>query len=138
MQIFPSTTVDVRAVQERSSKLLKMYRSQSLRTGRRSGTEEQYGRLEVLLADIDAESCAVKPKSADRKKIQNNKALQDIQASKVVKALGEGGKNALEDTTEVELLRDASDNEGNILLFQFKLTEYRYFVSRKRQRCWRS
>ena len=102
LQLFPDMPLDERAVKARTFTLIGLYRKQDVRKGRRSGTEEQFGLIESLLADIEEAERNAEDLKKQKKihKVNTQKQLQKARA--YVKTVGEISK---------EQQGEKSDNE---------------------------
>ena len=91
LKLFGAGVLDERAVKAHTTKLILLYRKKETRNGRKSGTEEQFGKLDEILADIEsAERSCVADKTKNKK--GNVQAPVNDQINVVIEEAGEVGK----------------------------------------------
>ena len=114
LQLFEKHSVDVRCVKERTFKLIQKFRIKEHKT-HRTGTEQQFERLEELLSLIEASEKNAAEERSQRKKPITQPDV-NAQISKAVRKAGEEGKTAEEDTEDI-MLREIEDDGRNNQLY---------------------
>ena len=104
-------------MKERISSLLKKFRAKEHKS-RRTGTEQQFKRLEELLLLVETADKSAAEEKKEKSQRKKQPSLPDLNAeiSKVIRKAGEGGKTANLSTEEV-MLQDIED-DGEWILFR--------------------
>ncbi|XP_055330528.1 uncharacterized protein LOC129582922 [Paramacrobiotus metropolitanus] len=91
-KIFVKPVTD-RGVKERFANLVAWFKAQDLRNKSRSGTEEQYGKMEALLTELCELIKGCEEAEAEKKRAATEAQKERQEISKVMKAAGEHGRN---------------------------------------------
>ncbi|XP_055350098.1 uncharacterized protein LOC129596779 [Paramacrobiotus metropolitanus] len=105
-KIFPKPLTD-RAVKERFANLVAWFKVQDLRNKSRSGSEEQYGRMESLLTGLCELIKDCEETEAEKKRAATEAQNERQKIAKLMKSAGEHGRKI--PTDEAEHLKLATD-----------------------------
>lgn len=100
-------------MKDRVARLLEIFRKQNTESLKKSGKEEQFGRLEELLVDLDGDEKAFSVQGCIKKKKSRDaaKTVDHSVADSVLLDAGETGKQKRTLENDMEILKEVSDGE---------------------------